>query len=99
MPKRVAKPKMTDCEMKKIFKVDGVKSARWIVRPVKGMDTTPESGTIRCKHCHGAVRFYKQKFLDGPVDHVEHISRADSEKCEAGAHFQGTHAKSVTPVL
>ncbi len=100
MPKRVPKPpKMTECELKKIFKVEGVKSARWIVRPVKGMDTTPEAGSIRCKHCYGPVRFYKQKFLDGPVDHVEHVHRVDSESCEAGQHFKGKHSRSATPVL
>lgn len=99
MPKRVAKPKMIDCEMKKLFKVEGVKSARWIVREVKGLEETPTGGTIRCRHCRGPVRFYKQKFRDGPVDHVDHVNRVDSEGCAAGAHFKGTHARSATPVL
>jgi hypothetical protein len=96
---KVKLPKMVECEMKRMFKVDGVKSPRWIVRAVKGMATTPLPGTMRCKHCQGPVRFYKQKFADGPVDHVEHVNRVDSEHCEAGQHFKGTHALSATPVL
>lgn len=98
--KREQKPKMIDCEMKRLFKVDGVKTARWIVRPVKGMATNPLPNTLRCKHCLGPVRFYKQQFRDGPEDHVEHVHRVDSEGCEAGKHFKGgAHARSATPVL
>jgi hypothetical protein len=99
MPKRVTKPKMVECEMKRLFKLDGVKSMRWIVRPVKGLAPSPPAGTLRCMHCHGAVRFRAQKLADGPVDHVDHTDREDSEGCEAGQHFKGTHRRSLSPVL
>jgi hypothetical protein len=97
MPKRVTKPIMVECEMRRVFKIAGVKSARWIVRPVQGITPTPNS--LRCMHCKGPVRFRKQKFADGPADHVDHVNRADSETCEAGQHFLGTHAESASPVL
>ena len=61
-----------------------------------------ESGTtpnIRCLHCHGAVRVHRRHGPHGPTDHVEHLSRQDSNGCLGGHHFDGEHRMSLVPVV
>ncbi len=53
---------------------------------------------IRCTHCHGAVRVHRKQADHGPIDHVEHLSRQDSENCRGGHYFSGEHRMSSEPV-
>ena len=93
----MAESQMLECEQKKLFLVNGQRELRWMVVPVAQL-TGVSSKQIRCKHCHGAVRVHKQQVPNGPQDHVEHLSRQDSEHCRGGAYFQGTHRMSLQPV-
>lgn len=89
---------MYECEVKTLFKKEGVKSWQWLVKPVSSLGSSPKSGGIRCKHCHGAVRVHKQQVAHGPNDHVEHLRHVDSVNCVGGHHFAGTHRMSDEPV-
>src|SRR5947209_3991557 len=91
--------KIYECEVKRQFKIDGVKVWRWITMPVK--DALAEGVTeFRCKDCHGAVKLHGKHVAHGPAPHVEHKSRQDSEYCPAGFYFKpGTAARlSLQPV-
>ena len=90
-------PLMVWCQQKKNRKVDGKKFLDWFDAYVK--DVPKESKpAVRCKYCHGAVRIHRQLVEHGPADHVEHLSRQDSERCQGGIHFLGTHQLSLNPV-
>lgn len=89
---------MTQCEKKKLFLRDGKKVEEWHPVEVSSLSSGTERGQIRCIHCHGAVRVHKQQVPHGPVDHVEHRSRQDSERCIGGHYFLGTHKISSSPV-
>ena len=87
----------TRCEQKKQFMVGNNREWRWVeVEVSKAIGAAPH--TIRCMHCHGAVRIHKQQVANGPQDHVEHRSRQDSENCRAGIYFKGKHKLSTQPV-
>jgi hypothetical protein len=43
---------------------------------------------FRCKDCHGAVKLHKRHFATGPVPHVEHKLKSDSEFCAGGLLFR-----------
>lgn len=88
--------KMYDCEVKTPFMENGAKVQKWVTRPVKeASDAKP----IRCAHCKGRVRIHRQQVEHGPADHVEHLSRGDSEHCLGGHYFKGVHRESEAPVL
>lgn len=89
---------MYECEVKKLFKLNGVNTWQWKAVPVTSLGGTPKDGGIRCRHCHGRVRVHKQGVAHGPADHVEHLRRADSESCLGGHYFMGTHRSSDDPV-
>lgn len=89
---------MTKCEKKKLFLRDGLKYEEWAPEKVSNLMSGAARGQIRCMHCHGAVRVHKQKVPHGPVDHVEHLSRQDSERCKGGIYFNGNHQMSSSPV-
>jgi hypothetical protein len=89
---------MYECEVKRPFKRNGVKTMEWTEVSVSSLGSTPVQGGIRCRHCHGAVRVHKQRVPNGPADHVEHLMRQDSENCRGGVHFKGTHRRSENPV-
>ena len=90
---------MYHCEQKKLFMVDGVKVPRWVERDVAGLTSgASKDRSIRCMHCHGAVRVHLQQVDHGPADHVEHLHRQDSEHCRGGAYFKGDHRESQMPV-
>lgn len=89
---------MVKCEVVTLYKVDGKKEYRWTIKPVSSIPVTGAKPGIRCMHCHGRVRVHKQKVAQGPVAHVEHLARRDSEGCRGGAHFTGTHKISDEPV-
>lgn len=94
----MATGQMYRCEQKKTFvEPNGSYVQRWTeieVSKVGGDDKKK----IRCMHCHGRVRVHNQKVEHGPQDHVEHLSRQDSEGCKGGFHFQGEHRQSLEPV-
>jgi hypothetical protein len=88
---------MTLCEQRKPFLVNRKSEWRW--KEVRVSDAIGASaGSIRCKYCHGAVRIHQQQVEHGPQDHVEHLSRQDSEFCQGGFHFKGEHRLSTRPV-
>lgn len=88
---------MTKCEQKKPFMRDGKKVWEWVEVPVSTL-ASGSRADVRCMHCHGAVRVHKQHVDHGPVDHVEHRSRQDSENCMGGIYFKGAHQMSSHPV-
>jgi len=88
---------MTTCEQKKQFRLTSKKEWLWVKIPVSLVGTSYEA--IRCMHCHGAVRINRQSADHGPEDHVEHLSRQDSENCHGGRiYVQGKHRLSLRPV-
>lgn len=88
---------MTRCEIRTQYRVDGANEWRWKEVPVAEA-IGPGGSSIRCLHCHGAVRVHRQKVEHGPQDHVEHLSRLDSESCRGGHYFKGEHRQSSQPV-
>lgn len=88
---------MLRCERKALFKVDSEKVWKWVEVEVSALPSG-EQPNIRCIHCHGRVRVHKQNVENGPQDHVEHLSRQDSENCRGGHYFRGVHRMSLQPV-
>lgn len=88
---------MVECQQKKLRMVQGRKQLDWFDAQVKDIPLESHP-VVRCKYCHGAVRVHRQHVAHGPVDHVEHLSRQDSEGCMGGFHFQGVHRLSSNPV-
>ncbi len=88
---------MYSCEKKWPFMENDKKVLRWKIVEVSTQESGG-SGSIRCMHCHGRVRVHKKKVPHGPDDHVEHLTRGDSEGCKGGIHFKGTHRMSSDPV-
>lgn len=89
---------MARCQQRKQFKVGTEYEWRWVEVPVAELTAT-SSKDIRCAHCHGAVRVHRKQVEHGPQDHVEHLSRQDSENCRGGMHFKGQHRLSTEPVI
>ena len=89
---------MYECEVRALFKVNGQREYRWVVKPVTTLATSGAQPDIRCMHCHGRIRVHKQHVEHGPTDHVEHLAHDDSVHCRAGHHFDGEHRLSVNPV-
>jgi hypothetical protein len=88
---------MAKCERKALFKINNDKVWKWVEAKVTDL-LRGEQPEIRCIHCHGRVRVYKQKLPHGPQDHVEHILHQDSENCCGGYFFKGEHRMSLNPV-
>lgn len=93
-----AKPdeKMYECEVKTPYQPPSGIEYRWKRCKV---ELTAHTDQVRCAHCSGAVRFHRQRKADGVPDHVEHLSRQDSENCMGGHYFKGVHSPSTQPVL
>lgn len=91
---------MTRCEQKKEYRtVDGGSEGRWSEVSVSSIAAETPRDRLRCLHCHGAVRVHLQQVSHGPQDHVEHLSRKDSEHCRAGYYYTGgEHRMSSHPV-
>lgn len=88
---------MTSCERRTQYKRDV--GYEWLWKEVPVAEVIGAAGkSIRCVHCHGAVRIHQQKVSHGPQDHVEHLSRQDSENCRGGHYFKGEHRRSSQPV-
>lgn len=96
-PLRTPNSLMFECEAKLLFKIDGQKEWRWEKRPVARLAGGTQR-SIRCEHCHGAVRVHRQRVPHGPADHVEHLHRSDATHCRGGHDFCGTHSMSANPV-
>jgi hypothetical protein len=88
---------MLKCERKALFKINNEKVWKWVEVDVAALHSG-EQPEIRCIHCHGRVRVHKQNVEHGPQDHVEHLSRQDSENCRGGHYFNGEHKISLQPV-
>jgi len=90
---------MTRCEWRRQYKVDGQSEYEWRWKEVPVSEVVNSAAKdIRCVHCHGAVRVHQQQVAHGPQDHVEHLSRQDSESCRGGHYFKGEHRLSTQPV-
>ncbi len=89
---------MMKCEKKALYLRNGKKVEDWKQVDVSTLTSGAAKGQIRCVHCHGAVSVHKQQVPHGPVDHVEHQSHQDSERCKGGVYFKGTHQMSSCPV-
>jgi hypothetical protein len=90
------KEKMYECEVKAPYQTQNGIEYRWKRSKV---ELTADTDQVRCAHCSGAVRFHRQRKTDGVADHVEHLSRQDSENCKGGYYFKGVHSRSMSPVL
>lgn len=88
---------MTICERRTQYKRNGEYEWLWKEVPVAEAIGT-DGKSIRCVHCHGAVRIHQKHVPHGPQDHVEHLSRQDSEACKGGHYFKGEHRRSTQPV-
>jgi hypothetical protein len=94
----MATGKMYDCETKRPHRNStGGTDLRWVPRSVAQI---PDGSEVRCLHCHGRVRIYRQRVANGPRDHVEHLSGDDARHCLGGGEFKadGVHRMSPTPV-
>lgn len=89
---------MVNCEQRRRSRVGGEETHTWV--EVSASDL-PSGGQpdIRCLYCHGRVRVHRRHVPHGPRDHVEHMSRQDSENCRSGHYFQGEHRMSTQPVI
>jgi hypothetical protein len=59
-----------ECEALIWFVIGDKREQRWVLRAVVDIsDGTP----VRCKHCKEPMRIHRQRKLDGPRDHVEHL--------------------------
>lgn len=88
---------MVRCEQRRRSGVDGEGDHTWVEVSASDLPSG-EQPDIRCLYCHGRVRVHRQHVPHGPRDHVEHISRQDSENCRGGHYFQGEHRFSTEPV-
>lgn len=61
--------------------------AFWKVKSVREAVTDGDT-EFRCKDCHGAVKLHKRNAPGGPVPHVTHQNKADSEYCAGGLYFR-----------
>jgi hypothetical protein len=88
---------LVECEIKRLFKIDGETILLWRAVQANAIADTAVL-ELRCAECHGPVTLRKRKGPDDPPDHVEHVRHEDSVGCRAGAAFDGTHRRSLTPV-
>lgn len=80
--------KLYECEVKRRrVRAGGGYEPFWKVKNVA--DAIIDADTeFRCKDCYGEVKLFKNHKAGGPAPHAEHKSKADSEYCPAGMHFQ-----------
>lgn len=89
------KEKIYECEVRRLFIVDGKRVSKWVRRNASDVNREDQ---IRCHSCRGKVRLHVKQELNGPRDHVEHTSRQDSEGCPLGYHYRGLSRPSHSPV-
>src|SRR6266404_641054 len=57
--------KIYHCEVRKLYRIDGIKERKWVEMPVK--KALEEGATeFRCKDCHGAVKLHGKNVTHGP---------------------------------
>ncbi len=80
--------KLYECEVKRRrMKEGGGYEPFWKTKTVA--DALADADTeFRCKDCGGAVKVFRTHKAGGPLPHVEHKNKADSEYCPAGLHFR-----------
>jgi hypothetical protein len=80
--------KLYECEVKRRrVRAGGGYEPFWKVKNVA--DAIVDADTeFRCKDCYGEVKLFKNHKAGGAAPHAEHKSKADSEYCPAGMHFQ-----------
>ena len=80
--------KLYECEVKRRrVRAGGGYEPFWKVKTVA--EALQDSDTeFRCKDCKGEVKLVRSSKVGGPGPHAEHKSKADSEYCAAGLHFQ-----------
>ncbi len=89
---------MICCEQKKDFRGPQGDYTKWVEVSASQVAAVSRD-RIRCKHCHGAVRLHRQQVSHDPQDHVEHLSRQDSEHCIGGHYYKGPPPRlSAQPV-
>lgn len=88
---------MTRCEEKRLFKIEDKKVWRWVEIPVADISGDGTS-TIRCMHCHGAIKLHTSKAKTAGEGQVVHRARVDSDHCKGGHEFQGSQTRSSKPV-
>jgi hypothetical protein len=82
---------MDRCEVKRLFKVNGAKEARWVDVAVNQIAADSEA-QLRCAYCHGAIK------LDKGGDYVMHRWRTDGDNCQGGRGPRGSQGLSSKPV-
>jgi uncharacterized protein with PIN domain len=97
----MARSKPTDrmyvCEVQTAYQTTNGIEYRWKKVDV---EATANTDHVRCAYCEGSVKFLRRRKADGGVrDHVQHLSRQDSEHCIAGYYFKGEHRRSNSPVM
>jgi hypothetical protein len=85
---------MTRCETRRLFKINGVKEARWVDVAVADLAQV-DAPQIRCSHCHGAVKLVNGNDERGTEAHVKHRLREDSDNCQGA---QGSAGLSSRPI-
>ena len=83
----VERERFYECEVKRRrVRATGGYEPFWKVKTIT--DALDDNDTeFRCKSCGGAVKLYKRRSEDGPIAHIEHKLKSDSEYCAQGLHF------------
>ena len=80
--------KLYECEVKRRrVRAGGGYEPFWKVKNVAEAIVDADT-EFRCKDCYGEVKLFKTHKTGGAAPHAEHKSKADSEYCPAGMHFQ-----------
>jgi len=88
MATKVAEEKLYECEVKRrrVRASGNGYEPFWKLKKVA--EAVADGDTeFRCKECHGSVKLHKRNTANGPVPHVEHKLRRDSEYCTLGLYF------------
>jgi hypothetical protein len=84
----VEREKFYQCEVKRRRLRDGGGyEPFWKIKEV-AMAIADSDTEFRCKDCFGPVKLFRSHKVGGPVPHVEHKDRQDSEYCPAGMYFR-----------
>lgn len=80
--------KLYECEVKRRrVRAGGGYEPFWKVKTVADALTDADT-EFRCKDCFGEVKLVRSNKAAGAGPYAEHKSKADSEYCPAGMHFQ-----------
>ncbi len=84
----VEREKLYECEVeRRRVAAGGGYEPFWKVKSVK--DAIDDADVkMRCKDCGGELKVFKSHKVGGPLPHVEHKVKADSEYCPMGMLFK-----------